>query len=131
MGAALQGGFRIFGGAMAKVFQLYVDVHFWHDGDTFYGILDQGFGQYKGKHDKLISCRCAFINTPELKDHPAGIDAAKFANRIAPPDTYECYTYKLDNFGRPLVDLILTNTASRFLFSEVMIENGHAVRYKK
>lgn len=111
---------------MAKPFQPSVEIFFWHDGDTFYGIVDRGNGDYKGKHSKLARVRMARIQAPELVD-PGGIEATKFADSLAPAGEYCCVPYGLDNYGRPLVDLILPMGR---LFSTEMITAGHAKVYK-
>jgi endonuclease YncB( thermonuclease family) len=111
-----------------KTFRLWVVVMSWHDGDTFHGILDQGFWTYKGTERKPVRHRCALIACPELNE-PDGIGATKYAEEIAPPGEYECISYKPDpdNFGRPLVDLVLREGD---LFSGRMLASGHAKLYK-
>jgi endonuclease YncB( thermonuclease family) len=72
-----------------------------------------------------IRHRCWGINAPELKTGAPGSAARDFAASIAPPGVYEAVSYKPDDFGRPLVDLVLPTG----LFSETMISAGHAVRF--
>lgn len=107
----------------------------WHDGDTFKGCVDQGIGIFRGNGLAVVDgkviletirCRCALIQAPEL-DEPGGLAALAYAARLAPPGVYPCWTYKAnDTFGRPKIDLILPGG----LFSELMMEAGHAVRYR-
>lgn len=107
----------------------------WYDGDTFRGCVDQGIGIFRGNGLSVldgtvildtIRCRCALIQAPELKD-AGGPAALAYAARIAPPGVYPCWTYKADDtFDRPMIDLILPSG----LFSQLMMEAGHAVRYR-
>lgn len=111
-----------------KTFRLWVLVLSWYDGDTFRGVLDQAFWTYKGSERKPIRHRCALIACPELHED-GGIGAAKFAEEIAPAGIeYECVSYKPDpdNFGRPLVDLVLPGGD---LFSQRMLASIHAKPY--
>jgi endonuclease YncB( thermonuclease family) len=114
-----------------KTFQLWVQLVDWHDGDSFKAVLDQGCFVYRGRLDKPIMFRCARIDTPELKvdgvDNPAGLAALDYARRIAPIGEYACLSTGLDEFGRPLLDLV----TERGLFSEVMLGSGFAVPYKR
>lgn len=110
---------------MAKQFQLWIQVTGWHDGDTFYGVLDQGLHVYEGRLDKPIRYRCALIDAPELNS-PAGLLALDYAQTIAPVGEYACISTGLDNYGRPLIDLV----TSQGLFSALMLTSGHAVPYK-
>ena len=117
-----------------KRFQLWVTVVSWHDGDTFYGVLDQALWTYKGRDFKPVRHRCALIQAPELRlpggvVNPAGTAALEAAAVIAPPGDYECFSYKPDpdNFGRPLVDLVLADGG---LFSAAMLAGGYAELYR-
>ena len=108
-----------------KLFLLCVRVFDWHDGDSFHGILDHGCRIYQGTVDELLMYRCARINTPELPS-PEAIAARDYANKIAPPGEYQCWSTKLDEYGRPLLDLLVPGG----LFSELMLAAGHAQLYK-
>jgi endonuclease YncB( thermonuclease family) len=111
-----------------RPFQLWVSVSRWIDGDSFAGVLDQAYYTYRGVEAHPVTFRCSLINTPELKgdSHAAGMAAADFARQLAPPGEYKCWAQKPDEYGRPLVDLILPDGR---LFSDVMLESGHAVPY--
>lgn len=111
-----------------KTFELWATVVAWHDGDTAYGWLDQGYWTYRGAAGKPIRMRCALIAAPEL-DEDGGIDAREYAKQLAPPGEYPCRAYKPDpdSFGRPLVDLMLPDGR---LFSAAMLESGHASVYR-
>jgi len=115
----------------SKVFQLWIQLVDWHDGDSFHAVLDQGCFVYRGRLDKPIMFRCALINTPELKidgvDNPAGYAALDYARSIVPVGEYACLSTGLDEFGRPLLDLL----TERGRFSDVMLGSGHAVPYKR
>ena len=119
---------------MTKHFQLWCTVERWHDGDTFYGVVDQAYWTYRGRDTRPIRCRAALIQAPELvmagQPNPAGADALGFAAQLAPPGDYPCWAYKPDpeEYGRPLLDLILPDGR---LFSEVMLTSGHAVPYRR
>lgn len=124
-------------------FQERVAVSRWHDGDTFYGVLDQGVGIFRGGGLHIdpvsgevivetIRMRCALIQAPELtvdgKMNPRGQDALNYAKFLIIPGVYSCVTYKADDvFDRPLVDVMLPNGN---LFSTEMLNAGHAVPYK-
>jgi hypothetical protein len=110
---------------MPKQFLLYARVFNWHDGDTFHGILDHGCFIYQGTFDKLPRYRCAKIQAPELGT-PGGDEALAYANKIAPPGEYQCWSTGLDVYGRPLIDLIVPGG----LFSELMLIASHAKPYK-
>lgn len=113
--------------APARRFMLWVSLLRWHDGDTFMAVVDQGFWTYRGRVDKPIRVRCALIQAPELGT-TEGPAALAFANSLAPPGEYPVWSYKPDpdNYGRPILDLILPDTR---LFSAAMLAAGHAVRY--
>lgn len=120
----------------AKTFGAYVAVLQWHDGDTFYGVLDQGRGIFHASGMDIVAGvvvvqplrhRCALINAPELGT-PGGAEATAYAATLVPPGIYPCYTYKSDDtFDRPLIELLLPN-GDRFSWS--MITAGHAVAYR-
>jgi endonuclease YncB( thermonuclease family) len=114
-----------------KQFQLWVQLVDWHDGDSFKAVLDCSCRIYLGRLDKPIMFRCSLINAPELKvdgvDNPAGLAALDYARRIAPTGEYQCISTGLDEFGRPLLDLITDHG----LFSAVMLGAGQAVPYKR
>ena len=116
---------------MTKTFQLYARVLRWVDGDTFVGILDQSCFIYQGTEAKPRRFRCALINTPELKvdgqPNVPGIAAAEYAAEIAPPGEYMCISTGLDEYGRPLLDLV----TDKGRFSERMIASGHAEPYRR
>lgn len=118
-------------------FRVRVAVARWHDGDTFWGVLDQGCGIFRGGGLRVnsetgkveveeIRHRCALIQAPEMSK--GGYDALRFAMEIAPLGVYPCMTYKADDtFDRPLVDLMLPNGR---LFSNMMLEAGYAIVYR-
>lgn len=131
-----------------KSFQVWAAVDSWHDGDTFFGVVDQGYGEFRARRLILpdggppqlvpMRVRCALIDAPELKvngqPNPAGADALAYAVVLAPRGLYPCVTYRAteasedsDNFGRPLIDLILPDGRR---FSEAMLNAGHAVPYR-
>lgn len=112
---------------MAKTFQLWVTVVSWHDGDTFYGVLDHGCRIYTGSKDKPPRFRCGRINAPEL-DTPEGPVARDYAAKIAPPGEYACVSTGIDTYGRPLLELLLPDGR---LFTEVMLAAKFAAPYKR
>lgn len=109
-----------------KQFQLYVTVIRWVDGDTFTGVLDLGNRIYLGRPDKPVRFRCSLIDAPELPTD-AGIAAADYARSIVPPGEYRCISTGLDEFGRPLIDLM----TERGMFSAAMLGSGHAIPYER
>lgn len=111
--------------AAAKSFQMWVRIYRFVDADTFTGQLDQGYGSYRGTEAHPVRFRIAHINAPELKT-PEGPLAKAYAEEIAPPGTYPAATFKPDEYGRLLVDLLLPDG----LFSEQMLAAGHAVKYR-
>lgn len=118
-----------------KVFSLYVAIVRWFDGDTLYGVIDQGWYSYMGTTWKPVSCRIMGINTPELrvggKPNPAGEAARDYARILAPEGAeYRCLSYKPPGLGagfaigaRPVLDLMLPD-GTRFASS--MLTMGHA-----
>lgn len=107
-----------------KLFQLWVTVIRWVDGDTFYGVLDHGVRIYTGRTDKPVRFRCAIINAPELATDP-GKAALAYAEQLVPAGDYPCYSTGLDEYGRPLLDLMLPGGR----FSDLMMAAGQADRY--
>lgn len=110
---------------MAKTFQLWVQLARWIDGDTFVGVCDLSCHTYLGRLDKPARFRCALIDAPELPT-AEGLAALEFARSIAPVGEYACISTGLDEYGRPLLDLI---TGSGLL-SKLMLASGHAVKYR-
>ena len=111
---------------MAREFRLWVTVLAWVDGDTFHGIIDQGFHTFAGSVADPIRIRCAKINAPELST-PGGPAAKALAEKLAPPGVYACTSYRPDKYGRPLLDLHLTGGR---LFSDAMLTLGAAVEMR-
>jgi endonuclease YncB( thermonuclease family) len=111
---------------VAKTFQLWVQLVRWVDGDTFAGVLDHGVRLYSGRLDKPIRFRCSLIDAPELPT-AEGLAALEYARSIAPIGEYACISTGLDEYGRPLLDL-LTGSG---LFSTLMLASKHAVAYKR
>lgn len=112
----------------SKQFRLWVTVVSWVDGDTFRGVLDHGCRIYTGSHSKPPRFRCGLIDAPEIGDPTgAGVEARRAAERFAPPGEYECVSTGLDNYGRPLLDLLLPDTGR---LSKAMLEGGYAEPYR-
>lgn len=122
-----------------KVFSLYATIIRWHDGDTFYGVIDQGFYAYMGTPWKPVSCRIAGIDTPELRlegrPNPAGEQALAYARMLVPElSDLRCVSYKPPGLGagfaigaRPVLDLVLPDGV---YFSAAMVAAGQAVKVK-
>jgi endonuclease YncB( thermonuclease family) len=108
-----------------KTFRLWAQVVRWVDADTCHAVIDQGFYTYRGRESKTVSCRCTLINAPELPT-PEGQAAFDYACKLVPLGEYECISYKPDEYGRPLIDLILPDGR---LFSAAMLAAGMAVPY--
>jgi len=128
---------------MAEPFRAQVAVTGWYDADTCYGVLDSGYGRYWGKSIRVVPTgyvtdrptvivepqrlRAALIDAPENTEiDGSGLRAAEFARSLVPLGVHRCDTYKLDNFGRPMVDIVTTQG----LFSQVMLDAGHAWVYR-
>jgi endonuclease YncB( thermonuclease family) len=109
-----------------RQYRLWVQVVDWYDGDTFHGILDQCLDLFHGAMPKPPRMRCAIIDTPEMET-PDGMPALAYAYKIAPPGHYECWATKRDEYGRPLLDLILPSGEQ---YSSAMLRTGHAVPYR-
>lgn len=119
-----------------KVFSLYATIIRYHDGDTFYGVIDQGFYAYMGAPWKPVSCRIFGIDTPELRvngqPNPAGLAALDYARLLAPEGyDYRVVSYKPPGLGagfaigaRPVLDLYLPDGS---LFRQAMLSAGHAL----
>jgi endonuclease YncB( thermonuclease family) len=115
--------------ATARTFQLWVYIVRWIDGDTFKGVIDQGFHHYLGSIESPVSVRCARINAPELKTGQPGAQAHIYAESLAPINCwYPAVSFKPDEYGRPLMDLLLVSRDGQ-AFSSVMLAAGQAVRY--
>ena len=122
-----------------RTFGLWAAVVGWHDGDTFYGVIDQGFGMFRGASMVVVPgqpfvqllptrIRAALIDSPELREGPPGVAATAAAMRLAPPGIYEATSYTPDEYGRPIVDLVLPGGR---LFSAAMLEEGFAAPYRR
>jgi endonuclease YncB( thermonuclease family) len=112
---------------VAKTWQIWVTVYDWHDGDSAHCSADLGCRVYIGSQAHPALLRCALINAPELSTGAPGQAATAYATHIAPPGEYPALSTGLDNYGRPLIDLVLPNGR---MFSDEMLESGHAVRYR-
>lgn len=114
-----------------KTFQLYASVVRWYDGDSFYGVIDQGFYSYMGTPERPVSVRVFGIQAPELRA-PGGAEALMMARILAPEGLeYRVVSLKPPGLGagfaigaRPVLDLILSDGTP---FREAMIAAGHAV----
>jgi endonuclease YncB( thermonuclease family) len=109
-----------------KQFQLWIQLVRWVDGDTFTGVCDLSCRVYLGRLDKPIRFRCSLIDAPELPS-AEGLAALEYAKSIAPIGEYACISTGLDEYGRPLLDLV---TGSG-LFSTLMLASKHAIPYKR
>lgn len=125
---------------MSRDFQVWVGITGWYDGDTCYGVLDQGVNVYRagdisvqlvgGVWQVVLKPwrhRIALIQAPEIGT--AGGPAAKaYAEHLAPPGLYRCHTYKdTEEYGRPKIDPILTDGRR---FSDAMLAAGMAIPYR-
>lgn len=111
---------------MSFEFKTQVELFDWYDGDTFHGIINQGFGSFFGDHRKPPRIRCGIIDAPEMNT-PGGPLAVAYARQIAPPGVYPCWGYGLDTYGRPLIDLVLPGGQ----YSYLMLTSGYAKPYGK
>jgi endonuclease YncB( thermonuclease family) len=109
-----------------KQFQLWVQLVRWVDGDTFTGVCDLSCRIYLGRLDKPIRFRAALIDAPELPT-PEGLAALEYAKSIAPPGEFAAISTGLDEYARPLLDLL----TERGRFSDVMLGSGHAQLYRR
>jgi endonuclease YncB( thermonuclease family) len=102
----------------------------WYDGDTPHVDLDLGFHvHYTGR------ARIARINAPEMTIGGAanvdGLKARDAAIALAPVGgLYTARSRKLDEYGRPLIDLAIVKDGVSVDFGMAMIEGGFAVVYK-
>lgn len=112
---------------MPKTWEVWATVLTWRDGDSFKGVCDLGCRIYIGSTTSPIMFRTSIINAPELSTGQPGADATAYARQIAPPGLYKATSTGLDEYARPLLDLHLPNGR---LFSDEMLESGHAVRYR-
>lgn len=115
----------------ARAYRGYATVISFIDGDTFRGVLDQGLDTHVGNpNNRPPRFRCAIIDTPETKGEAraAGLESLLYAQRLFPMGEYECWYYKRDEYGRPLVDLIHPGSGRQF--SDLMLAAGMAVPYK-
>jgi endonuclease YncB( thermonuclease family) len=98
----------------------------WRDADSFHGVLDQGCFVYRGRLDKPIMYRCSLIDAPELPT-PEGFAALDYARSLCPPGEYAAISTGLDEYGRPLLDLLTDHGR----YSDVMLGSGHAQKYRR
>ncbi len=110
----------------ARTWQIWVTVFDWHDGDSAHCMADLGCHVYIGSQAHPVLLRSAKINSPELSTGKPGADATKYATKIAPPGEYPAISTGLDNYGRPLIDLVLKDGR---LFSEAMLAATQAAKY--
>jgi endonuclease YncB( thermonuclease family) len=111
----------------ARTWQVWAHVQSWHDGDTWLGYVDLGAHVYLGTNDRPIRFRCAKIQAPELSTGKPGADATEVARALVPAGDYPATSFGLDNYGRPLVDLHLSDGR---LFSDAMLAARQAVAYR-
>lgn len=111
----------------ARQWQIWVTVIDWWDGDSAHCVADLGCRVYIGSEKNPVMLRSGIINAPELSTGAAGIAARDYATSIAPPGLYPATSTGLDNYGRPLVDLHLSDGR---LFSTAMLAAGQAVLYR-
>lgn len=101
----------------------------WHDGDTFYPLVDLGFGLTWGGPGfdgrQTLKCRLAHMNAPELGS-PAGDVALAYARSLAPPGSVMPVTsLGWDNYGGRFDGVLhLPGDAD---FADTMIRAGQAV----
>lgn len=108
-----------------------------HDGDSVFLDIDQGFKEWK--HDWEI--RMIGIDAPELKDKPAGPEAAAFLAGIIPVGSIVLLRSKKDHadkYGGRWLGTIYSNPVwddeGRVLnpgqnLNRLMLDSGHAVVY--
>lgn len=108
-----------------------------HDGDSVFLDIDQGFHDWK--HDWEI--RMIGINAPELKNKPAGPDAAAFLAALIPPGSAVLLRSEKDHadkYGGRWLGTLYRNTvwdADGHVVNEgenlnaLMVSTGHAVPY--
>ena len=112
---------------MSRQWQIWVTVLDWWDGDSAHCVADLGCRVFIGSREHPVMLRSGRINTPELSTGKPGRDARDYANTIAPPGEYPAVSTGLDNYGRPLIDLVLRDGR---LFSEAMLAAKQAVLYR-
>jgi endonuclease YncB( thermonuclease family) len=111
----------------ARHWGIWVKVIKWHDGDSAYCVADLGCHVFIGSTEHPVMLRSAFINSPELSTGKPGTDARDYAATIAPPGDYAATSTGLDNYGRPIIDLMLKDGRT---FAAAMLASGHAVAYR-
>jgi endonuclease YncB( thermonuclease family) len=97
------------------------------DGDTFTGVITQGFDGFRGSDDHPVKVRCALINAPEMKTGAGPAAKAYAETLLAVGNEYPCTSYKPDEYGRYLLDIHLPDGR---LFSAAMLAAGQAVLYR-
>ena len=104
-----------------------------HDGDTIYGVLDKGLGEFLGrqgdKPEDLLGLRFYGINAPELSNPDGSGKAARdyLETLISPEEDLAVVVYSWDKYefrvdGTPY-------TPEGVNLCQAMLDAGHAVVY--
>lgn len=105
------------------------------DGDSVVLDIDLGFGIWK----RDVNCRLLDIDAPEIRttdesEKERGFLAKDYLTRLlrkaADGDGMFIDSKEIDSFGRPLVNLYIWSIPP-INVSSMMLEHGHAEKYKK
>lgn len=104
-----------------------------HDGDTIYGVLDKGLGEFLGrqgdKPEDLLGLRFYGINAPELSD-PSGSGKAALAylqTLVSPGDDLTVVAYSWDKYEFRIDGTPYTEAGVNLC--QAMLDSGNAVPY--
>lgn len=90
------------------------------DGDTVNLTIDLGF-----RLSYTANCRLSGINAPEMETEAGKNSKIALTLLLGLGNKYLIESTGLDKYGRPIVTIIKGDTS----MNQVMIEQGHAVKY--
>lgn len=90
------------------------------DGDTVNMTIDLGF-----RLSYTANCRLSGINAPEIDTEEGKTSKIALTILLGLGNKYLIESTGLDKYGRPIVSIIKGDTS----MNQVMIEQGHAVKY--
>lgn len=99
-----------------------------HDGDTIYGVLDKGLGEYLGRPPSpQFGIRFYGINAPELSTAAGPVARDYLETLVKPGDYLRVDSYSWDKYAMR-IDGVPYSTAGVNL-CQAMLDSGNAVPY--
>lgn len=94
------------------------------DGDTVNLTIDLGF-----RLSLTANCRLAGINAPEMNTEEGKTSKIALTILLQPGTSYLIESTGLDKYGRPIVEILKKSKDGFASVNQIMIEQGHAVKY--